>query len=107
MSAGAVLVLVCLVGAAAVAFVSSLGVLVMRDPFQRLHFIAPPATLSAVLVIVAVGLGARSTQATLKTAAVALLLLVINGVVTHATARAVRLRGTEPASGGRPREQPS
>src|SRR5438067_801620 len=33
--------------AVGVALLSSIGVLAMRDPYQRLHFITPPASLSA------------------------------------------------------------
>lgn len=98
MNAGGWVVLALLAMGDLVAIVSAVGVLAMRDPLQRLNFLSPPATLSAALVTISVGIGGRSTQATLKTAAVAVLLLTVNGVVTHATARAARLRGTKLAS---------
>lgn len=98
MNAGSWVVLCLLIAADLVVVVSAMGVLAMRDPFQRLHFIAPPATISTVLLTIAVGVGGLGTQATLKTATVGLLLLAVNGVVTHATARAAHLRGTKLAA---------
>ena len=104
MSVAEWLVLVLILAAALIALVSSVGLMVMRDPFQRLHFIAPPATLSAAFVTVAVAIGSRDPQATFKAGMVAALLLAINGVVTHATARAARARGTRLADGAAPEE---
>ncbi len=98
MNAGGWIVLGLVTLADLFAVVSAIGVLAMRDPLQRLHFIAPPATISTALVTIAVAIGGRSAQATLKTAAVGVLLLAVNGVVNHATARAARLRGTKLAS---------
>ncbi len=84
--------------AVAIALLSSLGVLAMRDPFQRLHYLAPPATLGSGLVVLAVFLDEPRKQVGLKAAMVALLVIIMNAVVTHATARAalVRLRGRWP-----------
>lgn len=101
MNAGGWVVLCLVLVADVVALIGAIGVLAMRDPLQRLHFIAPPATVSTALLTIAVGVGTRSTQATLKTAVVGLLLLAVNGVVTHATARAARLRGTKLATATR------
>jgi monovalent cation/proton antiporter MnhG/PhaG subunit len=77
---------------------SAVGVLVMRDPYQRLHFISPPASVSAVLVVVALLVYEPQKQAALKAFVVAFVLYFMNAVVTHATARAhfVRENGTWP-----------
>ncbi len=70
----------------------ALGVAVMRDPLQRLHYLSPPATLSATLVVIAVWVDDHDWQARFKVIVVAVLLACLNGVVTHATARACRVR---------------
>jgi multicomponent Na+:H+ antiporter subunit G len=77
----------------------SVGVLVMRDAWQRLHFAAPPATLGAALLTVAIAIEAGPAAAS-KPFVVLLLLTALNGVVTHALARAafVRSRGGWPPS---------
>jgi multicomponent Na+:H+ antiporter subunit G len=84
--------------AALVAVLSAVGVAVMRDPYQRLHFIAPPASISALLVVVALFVYEPQKQAALKAFVVAFVLYFMNAVVTHATARAhfVRENGTWP-----------
>jgi len=84
--------------AVVVAILSSIGIAVMRDPYQRLHFISPPASVSALLVTAAIFLGEKQKQAGAKAALVAFLLYFMNAVITHATARAhfVREKGTWP-----------
>ncbi len=69
----------------------ALGVAVMRDPWQQLHFVAPPSTLGAALLALAVGLAA-GPRAAVKPAIVLLVLAALNGVVTHALARAAWVR---------------
>jgi monovalent cation/proton antiporter MnhG/PhaG subunit len=73
---------------------SSLGILVMRDVYQKLHFVTPVSLVAPLLVAVAVllqsGWSIRSTQTWL-----ALLLVVIaSPVLAHATMRAARIRAT-------------
>jgi multicomponent Na+:H+ antiporter subunit G len=78
--------------AALLALVCAVGVLALPDPYQKLHFIAPPATLSAAAIALALFLGEPDRQAGAKATLVAVLLTVMNAVVTHATARAARIR---------------
>jgi multisubunit Na+/H+ antiporter MnhG subunit len=83
-----------LVGVAVlVAVLSCVGVFVMRDPYDSLHFTAPASVLSPALIAIAVvmdeGIG---SQAGIKSILVALLLIVLNTVLVHATARAARIR---------------
>jgi monovalent cation/proton antiporter MnhG/PhaG subunit len=88
-----------LLGAAVlVALLSAVGIAVMRDPYQRLHFISPPASLSALLVVLALLAYEPQKQAALKAFVVAFVLYFMNAIVTHATARAhfVRENGTWP-----------
>ncbi|GEJ55397.1 monovalent cation/H(+) antiporter subunit G [Anaeromyxobacter diazotrophicus] len=69
----------------------ALGLAVMRDPWQRLHFVAPPSTLGAALLTGAIALEAGPLAA-VKPLLVTALLTVLNGVVTHALARAAFVR---------------
>jgi len=90
---GHVLAVAVLLGVAVLlALLCAVGVLVMENPLRKLNYIAPVATLSAVLVTVAVFLSDAQKQAGLKVVVITFLLCLINGVVTHATARAARIR---------------
>lgn len=78
--------------AAIIVAVSSIGVLVMRDAYQKLHFVSPAALVSPVLVTLAVWL-AVGNKATTMEAMLALFLVVVAGpFLTHATIRAARIR---------------
>lgn len=85
---GALLVLV----AAAIALVSAVGMSLMRDPLQRLHFVTPPATLSAALVAVAFWMEEAHRAAAAKVSFAMLVLFLTSGVASQATARAIRNR---------------
>ena len=86
-----VVVWVLLVVAGAIALVSAVGALVMRDALQRLHYVAPPSTISAALVTVALFIGEHDKDVGLKAAFATCALAVMNGVIAHATARATRV----------------
>jgi multicomponent Na+:H+ antiporter subunit G len=82
-----------LLGVAGVSVViSCLGVLVMRDPLDRLHFTAPAGVLAPVAVAAAVLVEEPLSSAGIKAVIVALLLIVTTPVLSHATARAARIR---------------
>lgn len=82
-----------LLGAAVVlTLLCCIGVLVMRDPYQRLQFVTPVATIGAVLVTAAVWVGDPSWQARLKMLCIGAVLFWMNAILSHATARAVRIR---------------
>lgn len=84
-----------LLGAAvALAIACSIGLLVMRDAYQRLHFSAPVVTLSMLLVTVAVFVDEADSQARWKASLIFILMLVMNSILTHATGRAIRIRET-------------
>lgn len=78
--------------AIALAVVCSIGLAVMRDAYQRLQFGSPVTTLSMWLILAAVWLEENQWQPRLKSALIALILLVMNGVLSHVTARAIRIR---------------
>lgn len=68
------------------------GMLRMRRPMEALHYLALPASVGMVLLCIAVFLEQGVGQVSLKTLLIAGILLTFNSVVTHATARAFRVR---------------
>jgi multisubunit Na+/H+ antiporter MnhG subunit len=73
------------------AWLGVLGMLRMKEPTQSLHYLSLPA-VGAIALTLAVFLETGPTQAAFKTLAIAFMLLAVNSVVTHATARAFRTR---------------
>ena len=72
---------------------SVLGLLLARDPYDRLHFTGPASTIAPVAFALAVIVDEGPvTQAGVKSVLTALALVVLNGVLVHATARAARIR---------------
>lgn len=93
--------------AVAIVLASSVGVLVMRDVYQKLHFVAPAAIVAPVLVALAVLIQQGYSQNTTETW-LALLFVVVGGpVLGHATARAARIREKGNWRPGRSGEAPS
>ena len=80
------------VASAVLALLCAAGLAAMRDAYQKLHFVSPPATLCAFLLAAAVGLSGAGTRATLEALLIAAVLAASNGVVGHATARALWVR---------------
>src|SRR5579859_3856047 len=74
---------------------SVLGMLRMRDPYQRMHFISPPASISAALFTIAIFLQDGLKPESFKALATTLVLTGMNTVVTHAAARAFRIAETK------------
>jgi multisubunit Na+/H+ antiporter MnhG subunit len=64
----------------------------MRDALDQLHFTAPAATIAPVAVAVAVLLEEPLSSAGVKAVIVAVLLIITTPVLSHATARAARIR---------------
>ena len=86
-------IVACLLAVAVVlCLLCGIGTLVARDAFQRLQFNGPVAAVAVPLVAAAVWVGDPSWQARAKATIVAAVLLAMNAVLTHATARAVRIR---------------
>ena len=76
----------------AIQLASVLGVLVARGVFNRLHFAGPAAMLAPAPIAAALGIANHLGQVGVKALLVALTLFVLNPVLVHATARAVRIR---------------
>lgn len=110
-----VAVVILLAIAVVVTLISCLGLVLMKDFYQRLHYMAPVSTISAFCVLAAVVVQEGWGQATLKTIIIVLVLFFMNATLTHATARAARVRqlghwtadpkedivGVQPRGGGR------
>jgi multisubunit Na+/H+ antiporter MnhG subunit len=82
-------------------WIGCIGMLRMREPMQSLHYLALPA-MATVPLAAAVFVATGNTQAAWKSVLIAIVLLAINSVVAHATARAFRQRELghwEPLSG--------
>jgi multicomponent Na+:H+ antiporter subunit G len=70
---------------------SALGVLVMRNVYDRLHYVGS-ASVGAALVCIAVTVRESFSLIGNKTLLIAFFLLVSGPVLVHATARAARIR---------------
>lgn len=92
MSVPDVVVEVSLALAVVTAWLSCLGMLVMENVLDALHYLAPVTTVTTFLLLIAVVVAEGAGQATLKTILICLVMLAINAVLSHATARAYRVR---------------
>ncbi len=75
---------------------SVLGLLLLRDPYERLHVLGPAAIGGALPITAAVVLEQGNSAWGIKTMLTALILCVFSPLVAHAIGRAIRLerRGT-------------
>lgn len=85
-------ILVC--AAVAIALLSAWLMLRMKDEYQMMHFMSPPASVSVILVTVAIFLQQGRKAESFKALFIVVVMLMMNSVVTHATARAFRIRET-------------
>jgi monovalent cation/proton antiporter MnhG/PhaG subunit len=69
-----------------------IGVLVMRDVFDRLHYTGPASTLGPVALAAAIVIAESFSSVGIKAVLIAALLLATNAVLTHATGRAAHIR---------------
>ena len=71
---------------------SCMGVLVMPTVYARLHYVGPAATLGVALIVAAVVVEEGLSPQGMKAILTGLVLGATSPVVTHATARAARIR---------------
>jgi monovalent cation/proton antiporter MnhG/PhaG subunit len=76
--------------------VGSLGLLMFRNVYDQLHFLAPVSLAGGIAIPAAVVIHEGWSQAGAKAILIAVLLLVANPVLSHATARAERIREKAP-----------
>jgi monovalent cation/proton antiporter MnhG/PhaG subunit len=75
--------------AALSAALTAIGVLVAKDSYERLQFMGPTATLGVWTVAAAVLVREGLNEAGAKAVLIAVIISVMNAVLSHATARAV------------------
>jgi multisubunit Na+/H+ antiporter MnhG subunit len=71
---------------------AALGVLLMRDAYQKLHFVTPAALVAPVLVALAVLVRMGMTENTGETCLALLFMVIAGPYLSHATMRALRVR---------------
>lgn len=79
-------------GGVLIALLSSWLMLRMRDEYQMMHFMSPPASLSVILITIAIFLQKGRKPESFKALFAVAVLILMNAVITHATARAFRIR---------------
>jgi multicomponent Na+:H+ antiporter subunit G len=77
--------------AVAAVLLTAIGVLISRNVYQRLHYLAPAATVGVAAAAAAIVAQEGLDQAGIKAVVTAALLFVVNPILTHATARAARV----------------
>jgi multisubunit Na+/H+ antiporter MnhG subunit len=82
-----------LLGLAVVTVASaSLGVLLMRDAYQKLHFVTPAALVAPALVALAVLVQMGLYENTGETCLALFFMVIAGPFLSHATMRAIRVR---------------
>jgi len=76
----------------AVELACCIGVLVMGDAYDKLHYLGPATIVGPVCIAAAVVVQQSLDQAGVKSLLTAGLLIVAGPVLTHATARAMSIR---------------
>jgi monovalent cation/proton antiporter MnhG/PhaG subunit len=92
MSAESIAVAVLLTAGVAVELACCLGVLVMDDAYDKLHYLGPAAIIGPLAIAAAIVVRESLSQAGIKALLAAGLLIVASPVLSHATARALYIR---------------
>ncbi|HLX75159.1 MAG TPA: monovalent cation/H(+) antiporter subunit G [Terriglobales bacterium] len=92
MSAATIAVEVLVWVAVLTCLICCLGIAVMKDFFERLHYMATVSTVATVALLIAVVIQQGWGQAAIKMSLIVVVLFLMNAVLTHATARAARVR---------------
>ncbi len=96
--------------AAVIVLASALGLLLMRDVYQKLHFVTPAALVAPILVAAAVFVQQGVDENTGETLLALLFMVIAGPYLSHATIRAARVREKgdwRAGRGGRaPRDEP-
>jgi multisubunit Na+/H+ antiporter MnhG subunit len=71
---------------------ASLGILLMRDAYQKLHFVTPAALVAPVLVALAVLVQMGLYENTGETCLALFFMVIAGPYLSHATMRAIRVR---------------
>lgn len=79
------------IGVLAFAF-TAVGLLFSRDVYDQIHYLAPGSLMGTVAFVAAVLVHEGFSQMGAKSILILILLLISNPVLSHATARAARVR---------------
>lgn len=71
---------------------ASVGVLVMRDAYQKLHFVTPAALVAPALVALAILVQVGVFENSGETFLALLFMIIVGPFLSHATIRAIRVR---------------
>ncbi|HEX4656995.1 MAG TPA: monovalent cation/H(+) antiporter subunit G [Streptosporangiaceae bacterium] len=83
----------CLLGlAVAIVLASSIGILVMRDTYRKLHYVTPAALVGPFIVGLAVLAQSGLTLDTAETGLALVFIMIASPFLSHATIRAARIR---------------
>lgn len=88
--------------AAALTIICAIGLAMVKNTFERLHFSAAVTSLGAGLIALAVWVADPAWQSKIKATLIAIVLFLMNSILSHATARAIRIYKNgqlEPRSG--------
>jgi multisubunit Na+/H+ antiporter MnhG subunit len=86
--------------AALIVLAASVGIVVMRDAYQKLHYVTPIAVVAPVVVGLAVLVQSGFTEDSAQTWLVLLFVLAGGPFLAHATIRAARIRAEGDWRGG-------
>jgi multicomponent Na+:H+ antiporter subunit G len=75
-----------------VALASAVGIAVMPDVYQKLHYVTPLATVAPVLVALAILIQSGWTAVSAQTWLTVVFVVMAGPVVSHATIRAAKIR---------------
>jgi multisubunit Na+/H+ antiporter MnhG subunit len=78
--------------AVVIVLASSIGILVMRDAYQKLHYVTPAALIAPLVVGLAILAQSGLTENTAETWLALLFIVIAGPFLTHATIRAARIR---------------
>ena len=76
----------------ALAIICAFGLGIMSDALEQLHFSSTLTSFTAGLIVLAVWIDDPTWQSRLKVLLVAIILFVMNSILSHSTARAIRIR---------------
>lgn len=76
----------------AVELISYLGILLARTPYDRLHYLVPATAVGPPFVVAALVIDEGLSSGTVKAVMTGLILVLLSPVLSHATARAIRIR---------------
>ena len=80
--------------AVAIVLASSIGILVMRDPYRKVHYVTPAALVAPLFVGLAILAQSGLTDNTAEMCLALIFLGIAGPFLAHATMRAIRIRET-------------